>query len=734
MRSSDASSSLLVSGTSASWNDTDYVQIDIERAHLLKNHQPLGMGKMDPFVKLTTTTDTNTVLTRTPTHWDSHFQPVWFHACPKINSTDPTVQLQFSVYNDSSLGPLNQKLMGQHSISIQELITRGRNTKAKSLGLAAKIQLELSNGEGTLVLSVKVKDAAQSTGSLISNGAEEVDPSWFESPVQRLGVSGGTAPFFALKLTELGMKETNQTSSSYFIGKDLSHAEDEKDFYDEIRQIAEYDREQTGVGLLVPFMFDYLGVLPTKTADTKEECRLLVMQNLRNDYKTFRMLDLKMGQRTAQGGWQGKSRFRAAKQGVIDGLTNSKGEGYRLEGFDGNPQRIESMDPLMDVLAGKTGNDIDNVDQSSRTLLWGKQVSEKDIRKAKRMMFQTFTGAEIFRYFLDVHLEPYTNGEAFGSLLPVEAVEIVSHELVSQLVDLAVTCHRLEIPQKWIGSSVALGYDAGLFPPRATSQESEQQIRSKVICNVFDWGRSELLTKQRYQGMTETEQQDRHHFWENYKTGMDVLAFNATRGYFHHFTNTTAWTKVTLQAMDFDSLKWDDYMGKVDIALPEPTDKDAIKALQQGKQYTLQAANGTPQGTIVCSITWLDFPANSRLVGVWRVTVERASNLPVKDVGTNSSDPYVVVIARDACNHRQLQQATCVKARNLNPIWKETVDLPLVRGDHFKEAIAAKGGMFDDSFPPEDRELATIFQFHERGQEDYSYWRETLKKVASRQK
>ena len=33
-----------------------------------------------------------------------------------------------------------------------------------------------------------------------------VNPSWFESPVERISTSGGTAPFFRLILTEEGLR------------------------------------------------------------------------------------------------------------------------------------------------------------------------------------------------------------------------------------------------------------------------------------------------------------------------------------------------------------------------------------------------------------------------------------------------------------------------------------------------------------------------------------------------
>ncbi|CAE7156677.1 HCc2, partial [Symbiodinium pilosum] len=49
------------------------------------------------------------------------------------------------------------------------------------------------------------------------------------SPVKRIGVSGGTAPFFSLLLKDrAAMSETDgQRYGDYWIGKDLSRAMDE---------------------------------------------------------------------------------------------------------------------------------------------------------------------------------------------------------------------------------------------------------------------------------------------------------------------------------------------------------------------------------------------------------------------------------------------------------------------------------------------------------------------------
>jgi C2 domain len=746
-------------GQTTSVSDADvpqYVLLGIENAHLCKNHQALGVGKMDPFVILSInkkppSMTSFTEVTRTPTHWDSHFEPAWFHECPRFQVVETavgeeedhgesscyskTTLLRFVVYNDSKLGALRRVEMAHCQLTVSDLLQHYQQavkaSKNASLGLdtslgVGRLLLPLSDDNGTLTVEVRVRDA-MSLRRTIPGSMALVDPSWFETPVTRVGVSGGTAPFFNLILTDEGMQATGHASSpSYYIGKDLSHAEDERDFYEKMLQLKTNGEEsQKGVGLMTPFLLDYLGILETKTtSDDGKIYQLLVMQNLRNDYQTFRMLDLKMGQQTAQGGWQGKSRLRAMKQAVLDGMTNSSLEGYRLEGFDGCPPRLESMDPLLDILA-MPRRPSENPEESSHDAtpktLWGKPISEKAAKMARRILLQNLRGAQIFRLLIDVHLDQQQPSvdDMHKQYLPVEVAEIVLHELVCNLIRLAVTCGRLQVPQKWLGSSVALGFDCGLYPSRTPGGESEHAIRSKVITNVFDWGRSELLTQRRYQRMTEAEHADRQRFWENYKNGIYRLTYNATREYYHHFTNCGQWTELIVKVMDFDSMKPDDYMGQVVISLPDQSDSDAVEGLRGSHAYDLRGCadhSGKTCGTVYCSISWLEFPPGSRLRGSWRITIERATDLPAKDLSTGTSDPYCIVTARDACNHRQVSQMTCVKPRSLNPQWNETIDVPVMRdsSSDLSHALNAEGVEWDWSHSDEitDKEMAHLFQFH----------------------
>jgi len=570
-----------------------------------------------------------------------------------------------------------------------------------------------------------------------SYAIQAVDASWFESPAQRLTHSGGTAPFFLLKLTEEGLQGVRSRNcpsfkhrtidENYWIGKDLSHAADEKDFYLNVLKIRKgYDadgdgsssRDLTeGIGLVEQFMFDYLGVLRTKTSDGGDETAdLLVMRNMRNNFETFRMLDLKIGEKTAQAGWKGKSRLRAMKHHFMDGLSNSASEGYRLAGFNGCPEVFDSMEPLLDIGTKETLAN-HNADNSGWKTFWGRKIDDSQYAQAKRFMLNSLDGTGVFRFFYDLHMDGNFNMETY---LPVEVAEIVAHELTSQMIELASACQKVKIPQKWIGSSVAVCFDSGLYPDR-DSETAEADIRAKVLCKIFDWGRSELLTAEKYDAMTSSEKTDRDKYWQLYKSGIERLSYNATRFYYNQFTKTTMYSDITVQVYDFDSLSNDDYIGKAVIPLPNPTNKDALAEFAGSKTYKLEGMLAAlTKSTIDVSIEWQEFPESSRLAGAWKVTVEKAANLPVCDGLINSSDPYCMVKGNSTQTEGQhFNHRTCVIARNLNPEWNETIAVPVAReGDTLLKMIPGS-----TKHELSDRlKWDKTWSFHRTCKDDMSWW------------
>merc|ERR1719193_2657859 len=130
------------------------------------------------------------------------------------------------------------------------------------------------------------------------------------------------------------------------------------------------------------------------------------------------------------------------------------------------------MDPLLDV--AKLGL---------------RHRKSQDVRKkARRFMLQRTPPSDILMHLVDSHQEPLDieDSELSSWRSPTEVAELALHEMACRLAALSVACRRAPAPQKWVGSSVALGFDAGTLPPR---HAPEAKVRREVRVSIFDWGR-----------------------------------------------------------------------------------------------------------------------------------------------------------------------------------------------------------------------------------------------------
>jgi len=540
----------------------------------------------------------------------------------------------------------------------------------------------------------------------VQGNVTRVPTDYFQNPVVRLGVSGGTAPFFSLKLTPLGQEKlagpyghphlNGHISESHFIGKDLSRAVDEVEFYEQTLEIqagSSEGKDEGGLEGLLGYTFQYVGIVTLEETVNGEpvERELLVLQNLYDSLTKLRLLDFKMGDKTADVNWRGKSRARAYKQRVLDTFTNSTKEGFRLEGFDGQPSVVTSMDPLLDL-------------KFSRQRDITKEPDKKAGQKAARMALQRMNGKQVLMHYLDLHVVPPHNRTPLLSVegadvyTKSEIAEIVLHESVRRLVQLSVACHTTTVPQKWLGSSIALGYDYGAFPTR--SESNEQLVRDNVIVNIFDWGRSECLTKEAYEGLTAVEQEDRKKYWDFYMHGADTLSFVAARRYHNQFSNKKVWNEVRIRVMDYDSSNNDDFMGEINLPLPRATPNETwseeFQLRNKGKPYVPGRTSGGQRGTIKVEITWVPVAEDmqSRIKGSWHIRIVSGSSLLKKDILT--SDPYCLVTANGV--HHQFTQMTSVKINTLNPVWNEVLEIPVVScSTELMDSLEASGLKVDPS-------------------------------------
>lgn len=696
-------------------------------------------GKMDPYAIVTwqhKKDGTETKLGETRVDWGGHQSPEWMHTCKKLDyagaGSGDTVTIEV---RECDLGGVTYDFCGSAKIAVDEIITRiGKVGADVSKGSVTddtgtvELPLMLTESEKSGTVTVQVLLVSDDVADGNAGANTPVEGNMFQTPVLPLSVSGGTAAFFNLKLLQPGEKVQN-----YYIGKDLARAEDEVDFYEEVLRIQrDPARLHVGWRFLMPFVFEYLGVanLPVKIKEKPEDLEVLVLENLRANCSKLRLLDLKIGQKTADGGWRGKGYISALSNAVVDRATNSVAEGFRLEGFDGEPQVLKSMDPLLDLrirvdtAPDGTPRDASKPDGTDSFASTTSQTPGKYTKMAHRIMLQRMNAQQILMHFLDLHQAFDTSDplpdvkpeeeDRFNALQkvkkimrgrpkfdygtdiqktlsPIELAEITLHEIVKKLVSLAKACRHVPVPQKWIGSSVALGFDCEKLPA------TEEEARDKVIVKIFDWGRSELNTISKHDKLSEKEKQDRAKFWAYYVGGIDQLAWEAARAYVHQFATPPApeylgkheilkvrhrlkkeiraksqvkpteeelqgqidqivgnlpgfpgtWNDVRALLYDYDSQSANDFIGMFKLVL-DPADGTSRKAKITMGHCIQQIAQSMNDKTLELeySVTWQDLnptERSGRLKGVYRICIKEAAgsvaNLDM--LAFNASDCYI---------------------------------------------------------------------------------------------
>mmetsp|Transcript_28685 Transcript_28685/g.66148 ORF Transcript_28685/g.66148 Transcript_28685/m.66148 type:complete len:742 (-) Transcript_28685:111-2336(-) len=502
-----------------------------------------------------------------------------------------------------------------------------------------------------------------------------VDHSAFNVPLQPIKMSGGTAAFYSIELVDA---VANGASKRYWIGKDLAHARDEILFYETAL------KERKGrLGALLNFMFEYGGVAKcpvlSQEADKVRERHVLVMRNLMDGTSQLRLLDLKIGRETAVRGWKGKSRFGALRQKVIDTLTNSAGQGFRLEGFGSPPQGLLSMDPLQDL----GGSDM---------------YSPQVVKKCRRIQYQRLKASEIMMHFLDVRdatPQPPDCDSESQRLATVEWIEVVMASILRQLMELQLACALLDTPQKWIGSSVALGYDVAVLPSR--EEVTTLGAHGFVRVNIFDWGRSELNCPGEHTERDHKTKEDREKFWNYYTHGLSMLCWEVARTYFHQFCNYRGWTHVRIDVYNFSSQSEKQFIGSCIIKLEEASKERVPLMFEPPRRHgnlvknkkklfgcCFKARTKVSTGSIIFSCEWRAFPAGSRLLGAWYFTLHAAEGL--KPTATmQASKPcaqavvtgYLIGKARRVWHghHRWCQQSKVIPYE-FNPCWESVFQIP----------------------------------------------------------
>ena len=239
---------------------------------------------------------------------------------------------------------------------------------------------------------------------------------------------------------------------------------------------------------------------------------LLLLENLRQGFEHMRLLDVKLGAETSVACWKGKSRLNAWKNACVDQRTNSAVEGFRLEGIELPPRSLEKR--ISEVL-------------QSKSLTTTKYISPKVIR---RFTLQRLRAVDFLESWLDVsHLglgaEPHAQKAALGAF---EQMRLL----------LSAVC-ALDVPQQWIGSSVALAMEVGSFA-----------VQPHVAVKVFDWGRAELNTASVFNALPLEERESRTRFWKQYLQSLARMYWELGRMVAHRCC-CPAWSVLVLELRAF---------------------------------------------------------------------------------------------------------------------------------------------------------------------------------------
>eukprot|EP00756_Hemistasia_phaeocysticola_P003653 Hpha_TRINITY_DN1235_c0_g1::TRINITY_DN1235_c0_g1_i1::g.44722::m.44722 len=465
----------------------------------------------------------------------------------------------------------------------------------------------------------------------------------FQQPARPIGVSGGTAAFYSILFKD--DKARGERSRKHWIGKDLAHAADELGFYERARRLLTSEPENWA---LLKFMFEYGGVvdIDAQVGKKVETRRMLLLRNLFDGAGRLRLLDIKIGSVTAVGGWQGKGRINAVRNRTIDQATNSHVEGFRTEGFEQAPDGLSSLleAAVRDRLRGAGG-----LDRLTGGLI-DVHVEFSAGKKGKRLALQKLQAAEFLTYWSQMRPETPTLGTLTGNEVAALAFQSATRSVVS----LVVAAASMRVPQQWIGSSIALGYDIAARPARDDPPPSG-------VVNIFDWGRSELTTRDMWESLPDKERRERTAHWKEWVGGVLRLGFEMCRAYRRQYCPKGGkWRELKVKVWSYSqelvgSVTSGTPLGvatlplqavsEMEVALSAP-DTSALSHITHAHRHAIRAlggidkaveavARGTRRGGMKLTISILGpvhYPQGSVFREGWVIKVHSASNLPKLDV------------------------------------------------------------------------------------------------------
>mmetsp|Transcript_69850 Transcript_69850/g.152387 ORF Transcript_69850/g.152387 Transcript_69850/m.152387 type:complete len:1095 (+) Transcript_69850:43-3327(+) len=535
----------------------------------------------------------------------------------------------------------------------------------------------------------------------------------FVTPMPALGRSGGTAAFFRASYKPGAADKEAKLSKDYWIGKDLARAKDEVAFYEVAKSLMGVPGWQ-----VLNWMTPYRGVCrcpcEVSASGPPQDVDVMLLRNGRDGFSTCRMLDIKIGQVTAVAGWQGKSAMSAWMQtNTIDAVTNSAGQGFRLEGFDSPPDTLGTFEDLL----------------TEQKLL---KTTNIPAAKVRRFNLQRMTATQFLGYFLDLHEVPSRSGklpeppakDAASHLSKLETQELVLLSCIEELSAFVDACRKVQAPQQWIGSSVMLCFDSGARPSREVLRRQPGNWGVSRV-HIFDWGRSELNLPQAHARLEEEKKAERSKYWSYYRGAVAKLLFDCCSLYVSRYWHDIK--SVTFTLWDKDQLSSDDFLGTVSVDVPH------LGATAQGT-YELSNFDGSPVkagllrgtiGTLNAKVAPFQQSSDSRFGAAYIATVHKAANLPAQDT-LSPNDVFVEVATlpdgagdvKAKANLPEVQgllrngpHLSSLKIDAPTPAWDESFELGSLRPEAKRPFLQAIGKALGIESAPETELMAKVDEF-----------------------
>jgi len=325
---------------------------------------------------------------------------------------------------------------------------------------------------------------------------------------------------------------------------------------------------------------------------------------------------------------------------MIDRLTNSTSQGFRLEGFDSPPLALSTRD---------TGS--------------RHGVDAKTAKKIMRLFYQRYTAMDFLTFVADTNdlQDSYVSPTL---LSPAEYSEAVVFDAACQMAQLCRDLLQLPVAQMWIGSSLCLAYDSGSLPTRQEALRYLSGGGGKRLTEVliFDWGRSQLETRETWKAMTLEQRERNMRYWEVYLRGLLRMLFACVRLYICQFcyAQPSKPSIVIIEVFDYDTFDAKDFL--CSASLPLASTNGPI-------ELNLVKANGKAAGSVEVVITPAPVQSDSRLAESWVIEVVRVSGVPRGDVCGESDVTLRVMLYETEQRTRGLVQSLqTTKQENLGVV------------------------------------------------------------------